>query len=262
LFEKGVFANSISYVRFGTGEQILLVFSGGPGTFLPSRFSIRLLGEFKLLAKQYQIYVMARKTGLPDGYTTRDMAEDYATVINNEFGGKPVDVMGMSYGGLVAQHLAADHPELVRRLVIAMSCYRFSDEGNELDMRFALLLSEGKQRKACSVFGTAMGKGIKMRVVMFFMWLVGPLIFSKPENPHDLVVEGKAEVAHNFKDQLVDIKVPTLVIGGDHDFYCPEDFLRETAEGIPSAKLVIHKGKGHTSIGKQFEEDVLEFLNA
>ena len=56
--------------------------------------------------------------------------------------------MGMSYGGLIAQHLAADHPELIHRLILAMSVYRFSEEGNKLDMRFAELLSEGKRSAA------------------------------------------------------------------------------------------------------------------
>lgn len=81
MVEKGVFRNGIPYVRFGKGESIFLVFSGGPGTTLPSGFMVRVFGHFKHLAKHYVIYVLARKTGLPKGYTTRDMAEDYATVI-------------------------------------------------------------------------------------------------------------------------------------------------------------------------------------
>lgn len=87
MVEKGVFGNGIPYVRFGKGENILLGFSGGPGNTLPSGFMIRVLGHFKHLAKHYVIYVLARKSGLPKGYSTRDMAEDYATVIKDEFDG-------------------------------------------------------------------------------------------------------------------------------------------------------------------------------
>lgn len=148
MVEKGVFGNGIQYVRFGEGENILLVFSGGPGNTLPSGFMIRVFGQFKHISRSYVVYVLGRKSELPEGYTTRDMAEDYAAVIRDEFDGGPLDVMGMSYGGLIAQHLAADNPELIRRLVIAMSSYRFSDEGNRLDLRFAELLSEGKKRAA------------------------------------------------------------------------------------------------------------------
>jgi pimeloyl-ACP methyl ester carboxylesterase len=148
MVEKGVFSNGIPYFRFGEGTRTLLVFSGGPGNTLPSGFLLRVFGQLNHIAKSYVVYMLGRKPELPEGYTTRDMAEDYAALIRNEFGGGPADVMGMSYGGLIAQHLAADHPELIRRLVIAMSVYRFSDEGNEVDMRSAQLFSEGKKRAA------------------------------------------------------------------------------------------------------------------
>jgi len=262
MVEKGVYSNGIPYVRFGKGEKVLLVFSGGPGSFLPSGFMLRVFNEFKHLAKHYTIYMMSRKTGLPEGYTTRDMAEDYATIVKDKFDGGPLDVMGMSYGGLIAQHLAADHPELIRRLVIAMAAYQLSDEGKKLDMKFAELLSEGKTRAALSSIAAIIEGGkIKRSVMKFFMGLFGPLMWSKPTNPTDLLVEGKAEITHNFKNRLAEIKVPTLVIGGDKDYYFPVELYRETAAGIPNARLVLYEGKGHIISGKQFDEDVLAFLN-
>jgi len=263
MVEKGVFSNGVPYVRFGEGERPLLVFSGGPGNTLPSGFMIRVLGHFKHLAKNFVIYAMSRKSGLPQGYTTRHMAEDYAAIIRDEFDGGPVDVMGTSYGGLIAQHLAADHPELIRRLVIAMSVYRFSDEGNESDMKYAQLFSEGKKREALkALYPLLEGGRVKKALMKFFMGYIGPLLWSTPENPSDLVVEGKAEMAHNSKNRLAEIKAPTLVIGGDKDYFCPVERLRETAAGIPNAKLIIYEGKGHMgAMGKKFDEDVLAFLN-
>ena len=52
------------------------------------------------------------------------------------------------------------------------------------------------------------------------------------------------------------------MIGGDKDYYCPVERLRETAAGIPNAKLVIYEGKGQMgATGNKFDEDVLAFLN-
>lgn len=51
------------------------------------------------------------------GCTLGDIADDCATLIEVEFGG-PVDDLRVSTGGAVAQHVAADHPNLVHRLVI------------------------------------------------------------------------------------------------------------------------------------------------
>lgn len=56
------------------------------------------------------------------------MDEDYSRVIKDEFNGEALDIMGTSYGGLIVKHLAADHPELIRRLVIARSVYRFIEK--------------------------------------------------------------------------------------------------------------------------------------
>jgi pimeloyl-ACP methyl ester carboxylesterase len=262
MVKKGIFSNGIPYIHFGEGEEILLVFSGGPGNTLPSGFMTRVFGQFKQLSESCVVYVLGRKSELPEGYTTRDMAEDYAAVIRDEFEDGPLDVMGMSYGGLIAQHLAADHPELVRHLVIAMSCYRFSDEGNRLDMRYAELLSEGKKRAALKSLEPILEGGrIKKSFMKFLMGYIGPLLWSNPDNPSDLLVEGKAEMAHDSKSRLTEIRAPTLVIGGSKDYYCPVERLRETAAGIPNARLVLYEGKGHMIMGKRFDEDVLAFLN-
>ena len=262
MVEKGIFGNGIRYIRFGKGRKILLVFSGGPGNTLPSGFMIRVVGHFKHLAKHYVIYVLARKSRLPKGYSTRDMAEDYATVIKEEFDGGPLDVMGMSVGGLIAQHLAADHPKLIHHLILAMTVFRFSENGRKLDVQFAELLSEGKRSAASrSLSPIVRGGRIKKSLFKFLMWLIGPFVLRKPENPTDLLVEGEAEMMHNSKNRLAEIVAPTLVIGGDRDYYCPVDVLRETAAGIPNSKLVLYKGKGHMILGKKFDKDVLAFLN-
>jgi len=64
------------------------------------------------LKDDYTVYVVLRKPGLPHGYTLKDMADDYAAMIREEFGG-PIDVIGVSTGGSIVQHFAADHPDLV-----------------------------------------------------------------------------------------------------------------------------------------------------
>jgi len=50
------------------------------------------------------------------------------------------------------------------------------------------------------------------------------------------------------------------VIAGDKDPFYSETLFRETAEGIPNAKLILYPGMGHPASGKQFRQDVLAFL--
>jgi pimeloyl-ACP methyl ester carboxylesterase len=216
---------------------------------------------FKRLAQNYVVYIVTRKFGLPEGYTTQNMSEDYAVIIRDDFKSGPVDVVGVSYGGLIAQHLAADHPDLIHRLVIAWAAYKIGDEGKQLDTRYAELMSQGKTREASTTMLSIMyPEGIKKQLFKFFIWLFGSFFMSKPTSPMDLLVEAKAEREHDSKNQLAEIKVPTLVIGGDNDFYFSEQLYRETATGIPNAKLILYEDGRHAEFGKQFDEDVLKFL--
>jgi pimeloyl-ACP methyl ester carboxylesterase len=118
---------------------------------------------------------------------------------------------------------------------------------------------QGKWRAAAaSMAGTVMSRGVKRLLFKSIMWLFGKLMFGSPANPSDGLVEIEAEDKHDFKERLVEIKVPTLVIGGEEDFFYP---IRETAAGIPNAKLILYDGVGHNAMMKRkFNEDVLAFL--
>ena len=262
----GYFRSGLPYNRFGHGSRNLVVFQGllfenEPLSGLMVRFFLR---TYKFLEEDYTTYIVTRKPGLPDGYSMQNMADDYAEMIKEEFGG-PVDVMGVSTGGSIVQHFAADHPELVRKLVVHSSAYTLSDEAKCTQMRVGHL---ARQRKWRAAYATLMGLSLPKRGIMGYLakpliWLVslfGGMFFGAPEDPSDLVVTIEAEDKHNFKDRLSEITAPTLVIAGDKDPFYSETLFRETAEGIPNARLILYKGMGHPASGKQFSRDVLTFL--
>ena len=82
----------------------------------------------------------------------------------------------------------------------------------------------------------------------------------RPDDPSDLIITIEAEDRHHFKDRLAEITVPTLLIAGDDDPFYSADLFRETAAGIPNAKLILYSGKGHLVSGAQLEQDVITFL--
>ncbi len=52
MAKRGFFSNGIPYLRFGKGEDIILVFSGGPGNDIPSGFMLRMFTSgFKWIVK-------------------------------------------------------------------------------------------------------------------------------------------------------------------------------------------------------------------
>jgi pimeloyl-ACP methyl ester carboxylesterase len=259
----GYSKNGLPYFRMGSGQRIIVIFGGGPDFAHkpPSGFQLRMeSSSFKELAKEYTVYCVSRGRGLPAGYSTRDMSNDYAVMIREELAG-PVDIIGLSSGGPIAHWFAVDHHDLIRHLILAETGYRLSEEGKEWTRYMGDLARQGKWRKA-GVFmvTTIYPKGLKKHLFKLVMWLFGKNMIGVSD-PSDGLVEVEAEVNHDFtSEQLAEIKVPTLVIGGEEDkFYLN----RETAEGIPNAKLILYKGFGHNAFDDnkhQFQTDILDFL--
>jgi pimeloyl-ACP methyl ester carboxylesterase len=260
--------SGLPYNRFGGGPGILVVFQGmqfenRPLSGLPVWLFRNL---YRRLEAHYTTYLLTRRPGLPEGYSLRDMSDDYAATIREELGG-PVDVVGLSTGGLIAQHFAADHPDLVRRLVLHSSAHRLSEEARRLQERVRELALERRWRAAHAAVFAAMAprRGVMGKLARATAWLAVPfggLLLGRPSDPSDLAVTYAASNAHEFVDRLDRIQVPTLVVGGEQDpFYAPASF-RETAEGIPNARLILYERAGHPASGRRFARDLLEFLTA
>jgi pimeloyl-ACP methyl ester carboxylesterase len=253
-------SNGLPYACIGSGARDLVVFVGLEFQHKPpSGIMLRMsTGYLSGLEDSYKIYVVSRRSGLPPGYSLSDMSDDYAVMIKNELGGE-VDIIGVSTGGAIAQHFAIDHPNLVRRLVLAMTGFRLTEEAKELQMRVADLARKGNRRAASALLGTAIiRRGIAKHFFKLFMGLMGPLMI--PTDPSDGIVEIEAEDRHDLSDHLDKIKADTLVIGGEEDFFYP---VRETAGKIPNARLVLYPRLGHNAMfarSRQFGEEIRAFL--
>jgi pimeloyl-ACP methyl ester carboxylesterase len=107
------------------------------GNNLPKGIGLNLFSKcLKPLAETYTITMLSRRSGLEEGYTTQNMSDDYADLIWDEFGGQVDLIIGTSYGGMIAQHFAADHPELCQRVVLLMAAHKISSPGQQLDFKF------------------------------------------------------------------------------------------------------------------------------
>lgn len=265
--EYGTFKNGIPYAQLGEGEKKLLLFFGGPGNTIPHGFGLRAFTTgLRPLLKAYTVHLVTRKSGLAQGYTTRDMSDDYAELIRQAFGGHVDVVIGMSYGGLIAQHFAADHAALFDHVVIAMAAHKGSEAGEALDRRFAKLLSEGKGRAAYATLAEVMApKGILKPLMTALLWLAGGSMLGEPSGTFadDVLIEAEAELAHDATDSLKRIEVPALILCGDEDVYFPRRYVEEMAEMIEHATLKFYEGKGHTIVtDPQFARDVLEYIDS
>jgi pimeloyl-ACP methyl ester carboxylesterase len=259
--KSGYFRSGLPFNRLGHGARPLVVVQGLLFENKPQpRFA---LGPYSLLGARYSVFVVLRRPGMPRGYALADMAADVAATIRQEFGG-PVDVVGVSTGGSIVQHLAADHPDVVRRLVIHSSAHTLSPSARRLQLEVAALASGRCWTEAAELLVDAVvpTRGVPPRARPLIVWPVSRLMAwpSRHADPGDLIVTIEAEDAHDFRSRLHDITAPTLVIAGADDPFYTEALFRETAAGIPGARLILYPGMGHPAHGRRFVSDVLAFL--
>lgn len=254
----GYSSNNLPYMKMGNDSRILVVFDGLNFDHKPlSGMALRMNSMmFKVIAQYYTVYLVGRKPGLLEGYTMRDMSNDYADMIRHDIG-STVDIAGVSTGGTIAQWFAVDHPELTRKLVLISTGYRLSDFGKQSQLKMLEAARTGNRRATAAAMSGLISKGLTAKLMKSLFWLMGPIIYGRDMS--DGIVELDAEDKFNFKEWLPEIKVPTLVIGGAED---PLYLMRETAEGIPGARLILYENAGHTAMmKKELQRDIVNFLN-
>jgi pimeloyl-ACP methyl ester carboxylesterase len=262
----GITGNDIPYARLGSGTKTLQVWYGGPGTMMPKGIMFAMISKgLEPFLEEYTVTLLSRRTGISEGYTTQNMSEDYAELIKAEYGGHVDLIIGVSYGGIVVQHFAADHPDLCNRIVICMAAYEVSEYGKQLDYRFAELLNQNKPRQAWPKMAEVLVESrFLLAITRLLLWLLGPMLLGDTYTEvyrRDVLIEAKAEIDHDGTESLQRIKIPTLIQGGDNDHYFPVDYFKKTAALIPNAVLKIYPGKGHNLLeDHQTANDILAWV--
>src|SRR5262245_47638777 len=103
------------------------------------------------LLDAHAVYRIGRRVR-PVGTTFAEMADDAIAAIESL--DPPVDLMGASTGGMLALHVAAARPELVRRLVLVITGPTVSDEGKLLGRRVIDAAAAGQWRTVMSTVFT------------------------------------------------------------------------------------------------------------
>ncbi|WP_275791482.1 alpha/beta fold hydrolase [Pararhizobium gei] len=147
IVETGTFLGRVPFARIGKGTNPILVINGGQG-FMMTPDGTRLskdIRRLKRLLPNDRSIILVGYDPNPVTVTVEELADDVAEIIDRHLGGR-ADVVGISYGGVVASHLAARSPEKVDRLIRMASAHRFSAEGKRLVTRQIELVEAGDMK--------------------------------------------------------------------------------------------------------------------
>jgi 3-oxoadipate enol-lactonase len=238
----------VYYEIHGTGPRVLTISgTGGDLRHNPLR------GE-GLLEQHHEVLMYDQRglgqTSKPDvPYTMADYADDAAALMD-ELGWDRAHVVGTSFGGMVAQHVALRHPQRVDRLVLACT-----SPGGEGGSSFDLLQLEGMDPATRSatwlpLLDTRVDVTTDPPTVPESLRPIVRSLASYGLPSGDPVAEMGAHrqlvarADHDVWDDLPRITAPTLVIGGLYDGQAPPENSKRMASRIPGARLVLCDG-GH-----------------
>jgi proline iminopeptidase len=282
----------IYYKALGKGQP-LVVLHGGPGAshdyFLP--YLLPLIRRNRVIFIDERGSGRSQKLENPSAYTIENMAEDVEAVRQGLELGK-INLLGHSCGGVLAQAYALKYPDNLTHLILC-STFHSTKKMNEVfkkmkeKMAPELRARIEKMEKA-GLFGQ--GKEYeKNRYTSEYMvaaWGEGyyPYLYQNHPDPNydpssngnfawdlyremwgsngEFVIDGNM-ISVEYTDQLSSIKVPTLIIVGDHD-ECDPSLSQEMHEKIAGSNLVILPKSGHMTFVDQpslFLSAVDEFLH-
>lgn len=267
-------------VSFGKGDPIFFI-AGGPGG---NHYGLRSFDS--LSTTNTLVYFDGLGRGKSD--TTINVAQYSLTRdiedlegLRKAMGYAKINILGHSYGGLVAQGYAIKYPENVKHLILANTFHSYlmwqendDNSNHEIKTNYPEIWDTlMKIRERGIVSSDAVHQEIYGKVPYGFLYAYNPDKFSggnrKPyPNPMntklyyqmvgkdgDFIV-GSDIGNFDFRQKLKDLKMPILIIGGRYDRVAVPWMMVKYKEYCPQATFMLFEHSGHNP---QVEEPAKEF---
>ncbi|MFD0915824.1 3-oxoadipate enol-lactonase [Pseudahrensia aquimaris] len=238
----------------GPDEKPTIVFSNSLGTdFRIWRdVIIRLVGEASVIMYDKRGHGLSG-TG-PGNSSIEDHAADLAGLLDH-LGVNDAVICGLSVGGLIAQMLYRERPDLVKALILCDTAAKIGTD--EIWNERIESIRAGGMASAT--------QGVMER------WFTKPFLGTEEIKGYATMferqpLEGYLETAAAIRDcdlraDALEIKVPTICIVGDDDRATTPELVAGTAKLIPDCRYEIIKGAGHLPCVEQ-PEMLVEIINA
>jgi pimeloyl-ACP methyl ester carboxylesterase len=240
-----------AYRRYGRKSGVPLVFTN----YLTGTMDNWDPAVIDGLAREREVIIfdnagVASSTGkTPD--TIAAMAKDAAAFID-ALGLKQIDLLGFSIGGMVAQQLTFDRPELIRRLILIgtgpRGGERMDDYAPEVWAYFKKQYPHPDELLLDTFFTqTAKSQSAGWDYLGRIRARVGkePALTDKVVPAQLAAIFGWGKRYDGSFDYLKQIKQPTLIVHGDQDIICPTVNAVILKEHLPDADLIIYPDTNH-----------------
>ena len=235
-----LFANgTVSAAQSGNGPPLFLLHS-----LLSDRASFDAI--VPQLSRSFRV-IVPELPGFGDSQAVSGglavVADRIAEAVKDAAGGDKVIVLGNGYGGFVALQMAVRHPDIAKKLILADCGAAFSEAGREA---FRNMAAASRAKGLSAITDVAMRRLFATEFQAQHPDLMRDrreaFLRTDPEVFH-AACEALAEL--DLRPQLDEVKVPALVLVGEHDEATPPPMSHELAAGLPNARLVTIPGCAH-----------------
>lgn len=169
-----------------------------------------------------------------------DHVADAATVMDWA-GAKDAVIVGLSVGGMIAQGLAAERPDLIRGMVLCDTGAKIGNPDMWAD-RITALRADGLDAMGDVVMERWFSRAFRRdKAAELAIWR--NMLVRTPLEGYINVCAAIADT--DLKESTARLRLPTMALGGDEDGSTPPDLVRETAEMIPGSTFHVINGAGH-----------------
>ena len=248
----------LDYITFGNGTKPLIMVQGLNTRGIKGA-AVSLAYMYRIFAKDYKVYLFDRRPVVQEGITVRDMASDIALAMDT-LGIAKADVFGVSQGGMIAQYLAIDRPDLVNKLVLAVTLSKNNAMVEAVIHHWITLAEQGRMKELVADMAVKMYSDAYVKRYQPLMPLL--TVLQKPKDVNRFVVLAKACLTCHAHDLLDKIKSPVFVIGGRQDLVVGGEASEEIAEKL-GCRIHMYDHLGHAAYeeAKDFNQRVYDFLN-
>lgn len=247
----------IDCITFGMGARPLVMIQGLQTRGIRGA-AAALAWMYRIFAGDYRVYLFDRRPDVHDGITVRELAGDVAAAMD-ALGIRNADVIGVSQGGMIAQYLAIDRPELVHKLVLAVTLSRNNETVRAVIGNWIALTERGAMRQLVQDMAEKMYSDAYIRRYRPFMPLLTAV--QKPGDAQRFIRLAKACLTCNAYEELDRIQCPVFVIGGRQDRVVGADASEEIAQKL-GCRVFIYEQLGHAAYeeAKDFSRRMYDFL--
>ena len=247
----------INYITFGKGTKPLIMIQGLNTNGIKGAAN-SLAYMYRIFAKDYKVYMFDRREDVQDGITVRELAADIAEAMD-VLGLTNADVFAVSQGGMIGQYLAIDRPDLVRKMVLAVTLSRNNDVVKEAIANWISMTEKEQYKELVLDMAVKMYSDAYVKRYKPFMSLLTAV--QKPKDKERFIILAKACLTCDAYEELDKIKCPVLVLGGSLDKVTTSAASLEIAEKL-GCEIYMYEHLGHAAYeeAKDFNRRVFEFF--